>query len=259
MTATAETLPAGAAARLKTALGVARSLVIYYGQPWRRAALKRFYRDLVAPGDLVFDIGAHVGSRSQTLLSLGARVVAVEPQPAFAALLDRHLASRLVALERVAVGAEEGEVTLRISSRHPTVTTVSDRFIDGVRDTDGFREVVWDQAITLPMTTLDRLIASHGLPAFCKIDVEGAEADILRGLSQPVALIAFEYIPAMPAITREAVTRLMQLGPYRFNRVIGETHRFVSSGWVDAEALLAGLDALPPDAPSGDVYARLAA
>ncbi|WP_106754397.1 FkbM family methyltransferase [Pannonibacter carbonis] len=242
---------------INTAIGMTRSLVIYYGQPWRRQQLKRFYAGLIGEGDLVFDIGAHVGSRSRTLLSLGARVVAVEPQPAFADFIARHLAAELTGLERVAVGAGVGEVTLHVSSRHPTVTTVSTRFIEGVSDAEGFRTVVWDREVRIPMTTLDRLIAKYGLPAFCKIDVEGAESDILQGLSQPIGLIAFEYIPAMPGVARDAIERLMHLGNYRFNRVIGERHRFVDAQWQEAGPLLNELARLTPDSPSGDVYARL--
>lgn len=240
-----------------TAIGVARSLLIYYGQPWRRWQLRRFYGSLISPGDLVFDIGAHVGSRSRTLISLGAEVVAVEPQPVFADIIDRHLAERLRGFERVAVGASEGEAVLHISSRYPTVTTISDRFIKGVSHADGFKNVIWDREIRLPMTTLDRLIDRYGLPAFCKIDVEGAEAEILRGLSRPIGLIAFEYIPALPAIAQEAIDRLRQLGNYRFNRVIGERHRFVDAEWKDAAAVSRDLATLGSESPSGDIYARL--
>lgn len=241
----------------RAALGLARSLVIYYGQPWRRWQLKRFYRQLVSPGDLVFDIGAHVGSRSATLLSLGAEVVAVEPQPVFARMIERYLAHRLRGFETVAVGAAEGEATLHISSRHPTVTTISGRFINGVQASEGFRDVVWDREIRLPVTTLDRLIERYGRPAFCKIDVEGAESDILRGLSQPIPLVAFEYIPAVPEVAREAVALLESLGPYRFNRVVGEQHRFVSENWVTGSEVLAEIAGLTPESSSGDIYARL--
>ncbi|MBP1849478.1 FkbM family methyltransferase [Rhizobium halophytocola] len=243
--------------RLSTTLGMTRSLLVYYAQPWRRRALKRFYRDLVRPGDLAFDIGAHVGSRSRTLLSLGADVVAVEPQPAFADFIERHFAGKLKAFERVAVGADVGEIDLRISSRHPTVTSTSGQFIDRVGATAGFSAVTWDHAITVAMTTLDTLIARHGMPAFCKIDVEGAEAEILKGLSQPLPLIAFEYIPAMPSVAVDAVERLIELGDYRFNRVVGERHRFVTQDWVDGGTLLAELSGLGADSPSGDIYARL--
>ncbi|MBB6179248.1 FkbM family methyltransferase [Pseudorhizobium flavum] len=247
-----------AAAGLDTAIGVARSLVVYYGQPWRRVQLRRFYSGIIKPGDLVFDIGAHVGSRSRTLLSLGAEVVAVEPQPVFADMIEKHLASRLKGFERAAVGATEGEARLRISRRHPTVSTVSERFVESVSHAEGFRDVVWDHEVVVPMTTPDRLIEKYGIPAFCKIDVEGAEADILRGLSSPIRLVAFEYNPALPEIAHDVIGLLEKLGSYRFNRVVGERHRFENEEWRDAAALLNDLSSLAPGDPSGDVYARLA-
>ncbi len=244
-------------ARLRTGVGIARSLLIYYGQPWRRRALKRFYGDLIGPGALAFDIGAHVGSRTATLLSLGADVVAIEPQPIFADFIAWHFAKRLKGFERVAVSAREGETVLRVSSRHPTVTTISNAFVDGVADVAGFRGVTWDREVGVPVTTLDRLIARYGRPDFCKIDVEGAEAEILAGLSQPLPLVAFEYTPAVPAIATAAIAHLAALGDYRFNRVVGERHRFIEPDWRDGPTMLATLSTLPPESPSGDIYARL--
>lgn len=247
----------GVVARLSTSFGLVRSLVVYYGQPWRRSALRRFYDTIVKPGDLVFDIGAHVGSRSRTLLNLGARVVAVEPQPAFADFIERRFAGELTGFERVAVGRKPGEIDLLISTRNPTVTSISSSFVETVKLHKGFARVVWDRKVTVPMVTLDQLISAHGLPAFCKIDVEGAEAEILHGLSKPIPLIAFEYIPAMPSVASNAIDRLMGLGGYRFNRVIGEQHRFVWDRWKTADELLVELSQMSPDAPSGDIYARI--
>ncbi|MCO6187714.1 FkbM family methyltransferase [Rhizobium sp. L1K21] len=244
-------------AHLETAAGMARSMVVYYGQPWRRRALRRFYQALISPDDLVFDIGAHAGSRSKTLLSLGAKVVAVEPQPAFADLIEKHFAGQLAGFERVAVGARPGEVSLRISRRHPTVTTTSPDFVEKVGRTDGFRQVRWDSEVVVPMTTLDLLIERYGIPDFCKIDCEGAEADILSGLSRPLKLVAFEYIPAMPSVAEKAIDVLMALGNYRFNRVIGESHQFHWTDWQDGTHLRRDLAALGPESGSGDIYARL--
>lgn len=249
----------GVVQRLSTSLGLARSLVVYYGQPWRRSALRRFYASIVKPGDLVFDIGAHVGSRSRTLLDLGARVVAVEPQPAFADFIESRFSGALTGFERVAVGRKAGEIDLLISSRHPTVTSISSSFVETVKQSKGFAQVVWDRKVTVPMVTLDHLISKYGLPTFCKIDVEGAEAEILHGLSRPIPLIAFEYIPAMPSVASNAIDRLMGLGGYRFNRVVGEQHRFVWDRWKTADEILVELSQMPPDAPSGDVYARIEA
>ncbi|MGE8102590.1 FkbM family methyltransferase [Allorhizobium sp. NPDC080224] len=243
--------------RLSTSFGLARSLVVYYGQPWRRSALRQFYASIVKPGELVFDIGAHVGSRSSTLLKLGAKVVAVEPQPAFADFIEQRFAGALTGFERVAVGRSAGQIDLLISSRHPTVTSISSRFVETVKQSKGFSQVVWDRKVTVPMVTLDHLVGKYGLPAFCKIDVEGAEAEILYGLSKPIPLIAFEYIPAMPSVASNAIDRLMGIGNYRFNRVVGEQHRFVSDRWKSADELLVELSQMPPETQSGDVYARI--
>lgn len=244
-------------ANLAASLGLARSLAIYYGMPWRRSSLKRFYRSLIKPGDLVFDIGAHVGSRSRTLLQLGARVVAVEPQPLFADFLARHLEKDLVALERVAVGRESGEIDLYISSRHPTVTSISTAFVETAGRTAGFSSVEWDRTLRVPMVTLADLVQRHGRPDFCKIDVEGAEADILNGVGEPLPMVAFEYIPAIPQLTEAALAALESRGEYRFNRVVGESHRFVEPEWIGLRELVIKLKDLSPDAPSGDIYARL--
>lgn len=242
--------------RLSAALGLTRSLLTYYGMPWRRRGLSRLYSALVQKGDLVFDIGAHVGNRSRTLHALGARIVAVEPQPLLVATLRRTLPAERVTLVTKAVGREPGRATLRISSLHPTVSTLSADWIGKVKDTKGFGQVAWDEEADVEVTTLDALIAEHGRPAFCKIDVEGLEAEILGGLSQPLALLAFEALPEAPEITRACVARLAELGDYRFNFVLGEEGGFRHPDWVDGEAILASV---AEAARSGDVYARLRA
>ena len=53
--------------------GLLRSLWIYYGQVSRQPKLKQLYGHFIAPGDLAFDIGAHVGDRTRCWASLGAR------------------------------------------------------------------------------------------------------------------------------------------------------------------------------------------
>ncbi|KQS74394.1 methyltransferase FkbM [Rhizobium sp. Leaf384] len=242
---------------LATSLGLARSLVVYYGRPWQRSRLKRFYGQMIEPGDLVFDIGAHVGSRTRALLAAGARVVAVEPQPIFADFLQTHFLPRLEGLERVAVGRRAGEIDLRISSRHPTVTSISPDFVAKAKTAHGFEAVIWDQTIRVPMVTLDGLIARYGRPAFCKIDVEGAEAEIIGGLSHPIPWIAFEYLPAMPDLALQALDAVCELGDYRYNRVLGEQQHFVHGQWLTARALRDILLQLPTSARSGDIYARL--
>ena len=74
---------------LPEAIGIGRSILTYYGIPFRARRLQRFYAQFISPGDLCFHLGAHVGNRTRAMLRLGARVVAVEPSPVFARLLPR--------------------------------------------------------------------------------------------------------------------------------------------------------------------------
>jgi FkbM family methyltransferase len=246
------------AAALARAAGFGRSLLIYYGQPWRIAALRRHYAALLAPGDLAFDIGAHVGNQTRCFARLGARVVAVEPQPPFARWLRWLFRDQpRVTVIEAALGARPGTASLHPSPHTPTVASLSADWIASVATAPSFARVRWQAPLEVPVTTLDALIAQHGLPRFCKIDVEGFEAEILRGLSRPIPLLAFEYVPAASAVACEAVALLTALGSYRFNATIGERRTFLWPAWHDPAATLAWLRARRPDENSGDVYARL--
>jgi hypothetical protein len=139
------------------------------------------------------------------------------------------------------------------------VSSLAPGFAAAMGRTEGFEHVRWDDAETVPVTTLDALIAAHGTPRFVKIDVEGHEAAVLRGLSRPVPWVAFEFLPAALDVAAAAAGRLAALGPYRFTVALGEADRFALP-WTDAEALIAGLEARAAggDTRSGDVYARFA-
>ena len=200
--------------RLAWTLGFARSLAIYHGQPWRTRALRRHYALFLGPGDLAFDVGAHVGNHARCFASLGARVIAIEPQPAFAAWLRRLLRARPnVTVLECALAAAPGEVELYQSPRTPTVATVSRRWIEAVRASPGFRRVRWASGVRVPATTLDALIARYGLPRFCKIDVEGYEAEVLRGLSQPIPALQLEPQDPVGSVIARA-RRILDIVPW---------------------------------------------
>lgn len=238
-------------------IGLARSLAVYHGVPGRQRRIRSLYSTLVSPGDLAIDIGAHIGNHTRALARLGCRVIAVEPQPDFAALL-RLMFSRTgqVSVIEAAIGRAPGRATLAVSDCTPTVTTVSrDWLLERQRD-PAFRSVHWNRTIDVAVLTVDELASRHGCPAFVKIDAEGAELDVLEGLTSVVPVLSFEYLPlGLDRVTR-CVSRLAALGTYRFNWSVGETFRLASREWLDGPSLLRALEA--PGAPtrSGDVYAR---
>jgi FkbM family methyltransferase len=237
-------------------LGLLRSLVIYHN-PVSLRAWRRFYAAELSPGDLVFDVGAHMGSRARAMRAAGARVIALEPQPDFARFLRLTLPRDILVLEAAAGPDEtETETEMAVSSRHPTVSSLRPDFVGGAAAAPGFEHVRWDARARVRMVTLDRLIAQHGTPVHVKIDVEGFEAEVLAGLSRPVASISVEYLPAFPHLARAAVDRIAGIGDYAFNAVAGETATFAWERWRSPAETLDWLAALPPTATSGDLFAR---
>ncbi|MDN5750422.1 MAG: FkbM family methyltransferase [Pseudonocardia sp.] len=242
------------------ARGIVRSLLIYHGIPGRHRRLVRFYRPFLGPGDVGFDVGAHVGSRVRAWRKLGVLVGAVEPQPDLVRVL-RLLFGRDpgVTVVSQAVGARAGRARLGVATRTPTVSSMSREWIGAVAADGGFARVRWDRSVEVAVTTLDALVAAHGEPAFCKVDVEGFEVEVLAGLSRPVRALSFEYLPPAhdAALAALALVERLGEGRYRYNYSPVETLRWASERWLDAAGLVRLLDRVRPTGRSGDVYARL--
>jgi FkbM family methyltransferase len=188
----------------------------------------RFFGSIVRRGDLCFDVGANLGQTSEVLAGLNAKVVAVEPNPLCHPVLDFHFrANPNVRIVSKAVGGAAGNATLHF---HGTDSTAS------MRDD-------WphgnDQATAVEVTTLDALIEQFGVPAFLKVDVEGFEVEVFKGLHHPVRSIYFEMHAAEAGRAREILRLLSDIGPIEgVNAVSGDNSRWLLGDWVRPEAFL---------------------
>lgn len=137
---------------------------------------------MLRPGDLVIDCGANMGVVTDTLAQTGADVIAFEPDPwAFGKLKERFANTENVTLINAAVGVGTGTVRLMRAAnfdKNPTGASVKSTILDGGRQIDA------ENAVDVPLMDfpgfLAEKLADHAEIAFIKMDIEGAELDILE-------------------------------------------------------------------------------
>ena len=218
--------------------------------------MKVLYSAFVRPGDRVFDVGANLGNRTAMFLELGARVIVVEPQLiCVAALRTRFAGEPRVTIVPKALGSSAGVAEIRTSQAHG-ISSMSADWVASVRDSGRFAMYSWDRTEQVSVTTIDALIAEYGRPAFCKLDVEGFESQVLAGLSTALPALSFECAPEYLTNAYSCIDRLTELGEYQYNYNLNETMSLELASWVRADQMRAILRTIEGGA-FADVYANL--
>jgi FkbM family methyltransferase len=195
---------------------------------------KKLYGQFVKPGNLCFDVGANVGNRTALFLELGANVVMVEPQKECYQALEKRFPN--LPLVKKGLGEKESTEKLYVSDVS-LISSFSKSHVDMMQE-DRFKGANWDKTIDIEMTTLDNLIKQYGVPDFCKIDVEGYEYDVLKGLSQPVKSMSIEYIvPENKEVVLNCIKHLNKLGKIECNLSHGETMEFHLPTWKNGDEM----------------------
>ncbi|GAB3944215.1 hypothetical protein GCM10028805_11550 [Spirosoma harenae] len=195
---------------------------------------KLFYKKFINKNDLCFDVGANIGNRITPLLQIGAKVIAVEPQETCYKVLEYKFDKKITIITK-GLSDKAGIKKFHISKTN-TISSFSDEWINSVK-TDRFKEYSWDTTIDVEMTTLDNLIDQYGLPAFIKIDVEGYELEVLKGLTKPVKMISFEYtVPEQTHKIFDCINLVRENNPTILcNYSIGESMEWEMENWLTVD------------------------
>ena len=203
-----------------------------------------FYRDLLEGfqgGDLIFDIGANHGQKTDIFLRIGARVLAVDPDEMNQeALRDKFLRYRLVKKPVIIVGKAVSDKCavhkMWIDEPGSAKNTLSQKWVDTLRRDEarfGHR-LNFAQHTEVESISLEELIVTYGCPFFVKIDVEGHEPHVLRGLKRPVPYLSFEVnLPEFKREGLECVELLGNIAPDgKFNYSVDSEQGLVLDQWL---------------------------
>lgn len=207
--------------------------------------------EFLRKNDLVFDVGASVGDKTAVYVAAGCRVVAFEPEPvSFAKLKDRFADNPNVTVVNEGLADRPGYLTLRICRKARTISTFAPHW-----QTGRFARYRWEDEVKVPVTTLDVAIADYGFPRFIKIDVEGYELQVLRGLSSPVSYLSVEFAGEFPVSMAMKVLRMTELGYREFNLCFGKKAAWAAE-WTGPTPIIESVISQGSSA-WGDIYARM--
>ena len=225
------------------------------GKRWIAARGKQldFYRSVLSgfrSGDLIFDIGANDGFQTDLFLRMGARVVAIDPDETNQSILrEKFLRFRLVRRPVVIVGkavSDQSTVeTMWIDGPGSAVNTLSQKWATALhtnkaRHLHGHSGLDFARQKTVETTTIEDLISAYGAPAFIKIDVEGYELQVIRGLQRPVPYLSFEVnLPEFRSEGLQCVEILGRLASEgQFNYAVDCEQGLVLGRWLHANDFL---------------------
>jgi FkbM family methyltransferase len=213
-------------------------------------AIKDFYKTQINSGDLIFDVGANIGRRTEVFLSLGAKVICFEPNPDLVELLKFRFKNNITVVN-CGLGNEESVLKFHVGINNG-ISTFSEEFYL-------LEPAAYEKIIHVPVSRLDTVIKEYGVPSFCKIDAEGYDKFIIEGLSQKIGKISFEF--HFPELFDDAIlciSKLYDLGYTHFNMSIGEGLSMKYPIWLSSAALISEIEKMRTNGimAYGDIYAK---
>jgi FkbM family methyltransferase len=226
---------------------------------WRalqqNSLIREFYSRLIPSGALVFDIGANLGTLTRVFESIGAKVIAVEPNPDCLRHIELTTSTESVKTLQAAIGEKGGLGVIQVSDRKDKMSSLSESWREAMSNENSHFVGLWKRELTVPIVTLDSMVERFGRPFYVKIDVEGYEEQVLKGLSYCPPLLSFEFNKSFfdPAL-RSLESPLFEQAEFNFTLV--DPAGFELHEWVNLNTLKRALVELGNGKGLGDIFVR---
>ena len=171
---------------------------------------------------LLFDIGANRGDAVVAGLELGYKVIALEPAPrVFSKLATNFIYEPNVVPLRLAVSDSANERIEFYECVEDGLSTAEKAWLTDPRMPYNGKDF---RTIKVPTCTMDWLVETYGVPDLVKIDVEGAEWAVFRGMTKHYGKIAFEWTQETLDQHEEQLVYLKSIGYTKFRMQFIEHH-----------------------------------
>lgn len=186
--------------------------------------------------NLIYDIGANIGTTSDIFKNISKKVVSFEPNPHLKEILENKFKNTNVIVDGRGISNHNGIQKFKIASYH-TISTFSEDWINTSRFSNGF---TWSDGIDVTTVTLDSIIDEYGIPDYIKIDIEGYEYEAISSFTKliPNMVVGFEWAEEQKTKIELTLNHLVNLGYNKFSYTLADKVLFDNEiDWKTIETL----------------------
>lgn len=179
-----------------------------------------FYKKILkihpSKNNLIFDVGANIGSKSIIFSKLARKVVSFEPSERLFGLLQKKFENTNVIIYNYALGNKVSTSDLYIVENNEAYNSLNKKHIEITATSRNIATLDTVKRQEVKVEIIEHFINEFGIPKYIKIDVEGYEYEVVRGLETTVPIISFEA--NLPEFREESIKIIKYLDVLSINR-----------------------------------------